>query len=71
MGNDGLCGPPLSKECGNTTVPSVLPLTSKKDSLDIMLFLFVGLGFGVGFAAIIVVTWVLPIKKSHERVLTC
>ncbi|WVZ72393.1 hypothetical protein U9M48_020860 [Paspalum notatum var. saurae] len=47
IGNDGLCGPPLSKECINRTLPNVVPHHSKR-STDIMLFLFAGLGFGVG-----------------------
>lgn len=64
LGNDGLCGTPLPKECKNTTTPNVVTHASKENSLDIMLFLFVGLGFGVGFAAIIVATWILPIKRK-------
>lgn len=63
LGNDGLCGSPLSKECSNATTPNVAPHTAKESSVDIMLFLFTGLGFGVGFAVVIVVTWVLPRKK--------
>ncbi|WVZ72391.1 hypothetical protein U9M48_020859 [Paspalum notatum var. saurae] len=62
IGNDGLCGPPLSKECINRTLPNVVPHHSKM-SKDIMLFLFAGLGFGVGFAVAIVVAWGIPIRK--------
>ncbi|TVU21720.1 hypothetical protein EJB05_31375, partial [Eragrostis curvula] len=57
FGNDGLCGPPLSKECINTTTSSVVTHHSKKQPVDIVLFLFAGLGFGIGFSVTIVVTW--------------
>ncbi|CAO2161167.1 unnamed protein product, partial [Urochloa humidicola] len=64
LGNDGLCGPPLSKECFNTTRPNV---HHSKRSVDIVLFLLVGLGFGVGFAIAIVVAWGSPSENDHER----
>jgi Leucine-rich repeat (LRR) protein len=65
MGNIGLCGPPLTKQCSNGTTPNSVLHTSKKKSADVMLFLFVGLGFGVGFAIVIAVMWVIPvINKS-------
>ncbi|KAF8704896.1 hypothetical protein HU200_031137 [Digitaria exilis] len=67
LGNDGLCGPPLSKECINTTTPKMVTHDSKKNSKDIMLFLFVGLGYGVGFAVAIVVAWGIPIRKRSRR----
>ncbi|CAO2150318.1 unnamed protein product [Urochloa humidicola] len=60
LGNDGLCGPPLSKGCVNST-QSVIH--SEKNSMDIMLFLFSGIGFGVGFAIAIVAAWGIPIRK--------
>ncbi|KAM0918830.1 hypothetical protein ACQ4PT_008575 [Festuca glaucescens] len=63
LGNDGLCGSPLSKECNNATIPNVAQHTSEDNYVDIMLFLFTGLGFGLGFAVVIVVTWVLPCRK--------
>lgn len=51
LGNDGLCGPPLSKVCINTTTTTnIVSHHSKKKSVDIVLFLISGLGFGVGFA---------------------
>jgi hypothetical protein len=62
VGNDGLCGSPLSKGCINTT-PKVWSHHSRKKSADLMTFLFVGLGFGVGFATAIVVAWEIPIRK--------
>ncbi|KAJ0733425.1 putative leucine-rich repeat domain superfamily [Helianthus annuus] len=31
LGNPGLCGKPLSKECENSRVPTVLPLTSRNE----------------------------------------
>uniref|UniRef100_A0ACD5Y636 Uncharacterized protein n=1 Tax=Avena sativa TaxID=4498 RepID=A0ACD5Y636_AVESA len=64
MGNTGLCGPPLSKQCSNETTPNSVLHTSKEKSTDVMLFLFAGLGFGVGFAVVIVVIWVLPVRKK-------
>ncbi|XP_062201140.1 receptor-like protein 9DC3 [Phragmites australis] len=63
MGNNGLCGPPLSKECINTTTTNVVSHRSDKKYVDIMLFMFSGLGFGVGFAIAIVVIWRKPIRK--------
>ena len=68
LGNDGLCGPPLSKECNYNTTPTTVTVMvrhhSEKKSVDIMLFLFVGLGFGVGFAiAVVVVSWGFPTTK--------
>jgi hypothetical protein len=63
--NDGLCGPPLSKKCSNATTPNTTVCCPSKDKpADVMLFLFAGLGFGVGFAVIIIVTWVLPLRKK-------
>uniref|UniRef100_A0A8R7PPL6 Receptor-like protein 12 n=1 Tax=Triticum urartu TaxID=4572 RepID=A0A8R7PPL6_TRIUA len=64
LGNDLLCGPPLSKKCSGATPPNGVLQTPDENSVDIMLFLFVGLGFGVGFAVVIIVTWVLPIRKK-------
>ncbi|VAH73244.1 hypothetical protein VPH35_050258 [Triticum aestivum] len=61
--NDGLCGPPLSKKCSNETTPYTTVDRSKENPADIVLFLFSGLGFGVGFAVVIIGTWVLPISK--------
>ncbi|KAM0861357.1 hypothetical protein ACQ4PT_045949 [Festuca glaucescens] len=63
LGNDGLCGSPLSKECSNATTTNVAQHTWEENYVDIMLFLLTGLGFGVGFAVVIVVTWVLPCRK--------
>ena len=61
-GNAGLCGIQLSKQCDNqgpdSTTRSTLapePNTLWQDRLDaIILFIFVGLGFGVGFALAII-----------------
>ncbi|BAA96770.1 putative verticillium wilt disease resistance protein [Oryza sativa Japonica Group] len=65
LGNIGLCGFPLSKECSNmTTPPSSHP--SEEKHVDVILFLFVGLGVGIGFAVIIVVTWGIRIKKRSQ-----
>ncbi|KAF7013843.1 unnamed protein product [Triticum aestivum] len=64
MGNTGLCGSPLSKQCSNDTSPSLVLHTSDRISIDIILFLFVGLGFGVAFAVVIVVIWVHPFRKK-------
>jgi hypothetical protein len=67
LGNDGLCGPPLSKGCINiTATQSVVQHHSKKDSVDIMLFLFSGIGFGVGFAITIVLAWGIPVIRRRS-----
>ncbi|CAL4951777.1 unnamed protein product [Urochloa decumbens] len=63
LGNDGLCGLPLSKECINTTPSNEVSHHSKKKPTDIILFLLAGLGFGVGFAIAIVVGWGIPVRK--------
>lgn len=52
-GNAGLCGPPLSKQCGTPDNPSEAHLESSSHDVDIVLSVFVGMGFGVGFAAAI------------------
>jgi hypothetical protein len=63
--NDGLCGPPLSKICSNATTPTTTVGYPPKDkTADVALFLFAGLGFGIGFAVVIIVTWVLPLRKK-------
>jgi hypothetical protein len=59
-GNAGLCGPPLSKlPCGASPYTPTLNfvIRSSPHHVDMVLFLFVGLGFGVRFAAAIVVKW--------------
>jgi hypothetical protein len=61
-GNAGLCGIQLSKQCDNpgpdSTTRSISapePNTLWQDRLDaIIFFLFDGLGFGVGFALVII-----------------
>jgi Leucine-rich repeat (LRR) protein len=55
LGNGGLCGPPLSKECIGTIPPPAVSGRSMERSVDIVLFPFVGLGFGVGFAVAVAV----------------
>ncbi|WVZ50374.1 hypothetical protein U9M48_001632 [Paspalum notatum var. saurae] len=52
-GNVGLCGPPLLKQCGAPDTSRGAHLKSSTDNVDIVLFLFAGVGFGVGFAAAI------------------
>ncbi|CAD6221410.1 unnamed protein product [Miscanthus lutarioriparius] len=67
LGNDGLCGTPLSKRCINTTMTtSVVSHHSKKESVDVVLFLIAGLGFGAGFALAVVVAWAIPIRKRRS-----
>jgi Leucine-rich repeat (LRR) protein len=58
LGNEDLCGPPLSKVCNNKVKSN-----AKKKSVDFILFLFVGIGFGVGFAVAVVVAWGIPVRK--------
>ncbi|KAG2595498.1 receptor-like protein 7 [Panicum virgatum] len=62
LGNEDLCGPPLSKVCNNNVKSNAVP-SKKKKSVDFILFLFVGIGFGVGFALAIVVAWGIPVRK--------
>ncbi|WVZ78075.1 hypothetical protein U9M48_025840 [Paspalum notatum var. saurae] len=53
-GNAGLCGVPLSKLCGSLPdTPSKADMKSSSHGVDVILFLFAGVGFGVGFAAAI------------------
>ncbi|KAK1660872.1 hypothetical protein QYE76_049031 [Lolium multiflorum] len=54
-GNLGLCGPPLSSPCGVSPAPPSAVHVGKSSHVDVILFLLVGLGFGVGFAAAILV----------------
>ncbi|WVZ95173.1 hypothetical protein U9M48_040970 [Paspalum notatum var. saurae] len=55
-GNAGLWGPPLSElPCGASNYTPSYDNVNK--SVDVVLFLFSGLGFGIGFAAAIVVKW--------------
>jgi len=54
-GNVGLCGTPLSKQCGTQDTQSETNMKSSSPSVDVVLFLFVGVCFGVGFAAAILV----------------
>ncbi|KAM3346251.1 hypothetical protein ACQJBY_020680 [Aegilops geniculata] len=56
-GNLGLCGPPFSTPCGVSLAPPTMPRVEKPSDVDVILFLFVGLGFGVGFAASILMRW--------------
>uniref|UniRef100_A0A0E0MKS2 Uncharacterized protein n=1 Tax=Oryza punctata TaxID=4537 RepID=A0A0E0MKS2_ORYPU len=56
-GNIGLCGAPLSKQCSYRSEPSIMLHASKKDPIDVLLFLFTGLGFGVCFGITILVIW--------------
>ncbi|KAM0918827.1 hypothetical protein ACQ4PT_008573 [Festuca glaucescens] len=69
MGNNGLCGPPLSKQCGNSASNSGLH-HSDRDQVDVILFLFTGLGFGVGFAVTVVVVWEMRIRKLSKGCIT-
>lgn len=69
MGNNGLCGPPLSKQCDNSASNSGLH-RSDEEPVDVVLFLFTGLGFGVGFAVTFVVVWGIRIRKSSQVCIT-
>ncbi|XP_052138860.1 receptor-like protein 11 [Oryza glaberrima] len=61
LGNTGLCGPPLSRQCDNPEEPIAIPYTSEK-SIDAVLLLFTALGFGISFAMTILIVW-----GSHMR----
>uniref|UniRef100_A0ACD5VDK0 Uncharacterized protein n=1 Tax=Avena sativa TaxID=4498 RepID=A0ACD5VDK0_AVESA len=52
-GNLGLCGLPLSNPCSVSPAPSSPVHVDDLSHVDVILFLFIGLGFGVGFAAAI------------------
>ncbi|VAH71565.1 unnamed protein product [Triticum turgidum subsp. durum] len=56
-GNLGLCGLPLSNPCGIRPAPPSVAHGEKSSHVDVILFLFVGLGFGIGFAAAILMRW--------------
>jgi len=62
LGNSGLCGPPVSKQCSNTTETS-LPHASEKDLADVLLFMFTALGFGVFFSITVIVIWARHNRK--------
>ncbi|XP_039135843.1 receptor-like protein 7 [Dioscorea cayenensis subsp. rotundata] len=49
-GNTGLCGSPLSKQCADSSPPSPTFLFSESDHEPNWLFIFVELGFIVGFS---------------------
>lgn len=57
FGNTGLCGAPLSIQCGSTDGPVEARRSNSSGHVDVILFLFVGLGFGFGFAAAILMKW--------------
>uniref|UniRef100_A0A0D9XXU7 non-specific serine/threonine protein kinase n=1 Tax=Leersia perrieri TaxID=77586 RepID=A0A0D9XXU7_9ORYZ len=56
LGNTGLCGPPLSKQCDNPNEPIAMPYNTEKPT-DVVLVLFTSLGFGVSFAMTVLVVW--------------
>lgn len=63
-GNIGLCGPPLSRQCGSSTQPNEEQAIMAQDHVDYFLFLFVGMGFGLGFAVAILLKQV-PLVKFY------
>jgi hypothetical protein len=66
-GNTGLCGAPLSRQCVRS--PQLNELTPKlpQDHVDITQFMFVGLGFGLGFAVAILFIQV-PLGKFYRTI---
>jgi hypothetical protein len=64
LGNTGLCGLKVSKGCDNRRPPDIVLHPSEKISIDIVLFLFAGLGFGVGFAISVILTWGISWSSS-------
>ncbi|CAL4911136.1 unnamed protein product [Urochloa decumbens] len=54
LGNNGLCGPPMSNQCRNQSEIS-LPYDSEKNSADVLLFFFTALGFGISFSITVIV----------------
>ncbi|KAJ3693813.1 hypothetical protein LUZ60_009293 [Juncus effusus] len=76
-GNTGLCGTPLTKQCGARGVThNETPYLGDNNgfwndkSAIIILFLFVGLGFGVGFALVIVLQVISKRKRQIGRATT-
>ncbi|KAF7028141.1 hypothetical protein CFC21_040104 [Triticum aestivum] len=64
QGNEGLCGRPLSKQCNSSVTGTLNSSVSSQDSVGtIVLFVFVGSGFGVGFAAAVVLSVVWQAKR--------
>uniref|UniRef100_A0A0E0BQG3 non-specific serine/threonine protein kinase n=1 Tax=Oryza glumipatula TaxID=40148 RepID=A0A0E0BQG3_9ORYZ len=64
LGNTGLCGPPLSKQCDNPRESTVMPYVSEK-SIDVVLVLFTALGFGASFAITILIVWGRHMKNQR------
>ncbi|XP_037416417.1 receptor like protein 22-like [Triticum dicoccoides] len=56
-GNLRLYGPPLSNTCVVSPAPPSLMQVEDSSHVDVILFLFVGLGYGIGFAAAILMRW--------------
>ncbi|KAH7677405.1 Leucine-rich repeat protein [Dioscorea alata] len=70
-GNSGLCGSPLSKDCINSTSVE-LSSDSKNaptefDMDEIWFWMFIGLGYGVGFAAAIIYQLFFPKWKMWYK----
>jgi Leucine-rich repeat (LRR) protein len=57
-GNEGLCGAPLPKQCKSSEAPSEPNESKPSRQTDFILYLFSGAGFGIGFAAIVLIKWV-------------
>jgi hypothetical protein len=55
LGNTGLCGPPVLKQCSNRTDTSLIHVS--EDSIDVLLFMFTALGFGIFFSITVIVIW--------------
>ncbi|KAJ4776228.1 LRR receptor-like serine/threonine-protein kinase GSO1 [Rhynchospora pubera] len=52
IGNKYLCGTPLSMSCSNNETPSIFEIRDHDDRDKVLLYLFVALGFVLGFWAI-------------------
>nr|ABA96722.1 Leucine Rich Repeat family protein, expressed [Oryza sativa Japonica Group] len=64
LGNTGLCGPPLSRQCNNPKEPIAMPYTLEK-SIDVVLLLFTASGFFISFAMMILIVWGSQMRKQH------
>jgi Leucine-rich repeat (LRR) protein len=60
LGNIGLCGPQVSKQCSNQSEKGLMPYALEQYSLDPLLFVFTSLGFGVCFSITVIVIWGSP-----------